>query len=205
MTPRLGLVLVLLVAVCGAAACSRASAGPEDGMPRVDVQGVSPAVPVPLPDMSGGSDLEQLAGLQHAPLAVEVYEVIGRLQGLADASGDGIPVLERDPDRITLHWYGTVPQAVEDVIAAHADVVPVQVVPTPYRYGDLVEEAGQLIRAYAPAVAAVGPRPTADGIDIMITTAAVEDAGSLDAVLAGIDTPFPLFATAGDVVPASAG
>jgi hypothetical protein len=205
MTTCLRLLLVLLVAVCGAAACSRASAEPEHGLPMVDVEDLSPGVPAPIPDTSGGSDLEQLAGLENAPLNMEVYEVIAQLQGLADASGDGIPALGRDPERITLYWFGPLPQAVENVIADNAGVIRVEVVPTPYRYGDLVDEARRLIQAYAPAVAAVGPRPQADGIDITIATAAVENAGNLDTVLAGIDTPYPLFAETGDIVPISAG
>jgi hypothetical protein len=202
MTPHLLLTLVLLAIACGVAACSPASAEPEDGLPLVEVQGLSPDIVVP---RTGGSDLEQLEGLAYPPLDIEVHEVIEQLQGLADSSGDGIPALERDPVRIRLYWYGLVPRAVQDVIEENTDVVVVEVVPTPYRYGDLLDEALRLIAEHQPAVAAVGPRPQGDGINITIRVEAVDEAGGLDAVLAGIDTSYPLFAGVGDVVPASAG
>lgn len=193
--------LVLLVAVCAVAACTPASAEPEDGLPLVDVGGSATASPVPVPP--DGLDLDQLEELEHSALDWEVHEVVQQLQALADADGGGIPALERDPDRITLYWSGPVPQAIEDVIAANADVVPVEVVPTTYRYGDLLEEAHRLIEEHQPAVAAVGPRPTADGIDITIRPSVAAEAGGLDAVVDGIDSPYPLFAETGDVVPIS--
>lgn len=202
MTAHVLRTLVLVAVACCVAACSRGPAEPEDGLPLVEVQGLSADVVAP---GTGGSDLEQLEGLAHPPLDLEVLGVIEQLQGLADASGDGTPALEREPERIRLYWYGPVPRAVQDVIDDNVDVVTVEVIPAPYRFGDLLDEARRLIEEHQPAVAAVGPRPQADGIDITIRPAAIQQAGGLDAVLAGIDTPYPLFAETGDVVPASAG
>ncbi|WP_131801766.1 hypothetical protein [Klenkia soli] len=135
--------------------------------------------------------------------SADVSDFIQRVQLLAGGSPDsGGPVLGDDRTTVTLYWFGTPPDAVLDLVAEYEGRVRVDVVATPFRPGDLLAEADRLIREHAPTVQAVGPRVQGDGIQVLVEEAAVERAGSLDAVLDGLDTPFPLFGEVGGVVPA---
>jgi len=132
---------------------------------------------------------------------VDSYGAIERLQSIADATGNGLPAFDRTTGGITLYWFGTLPPTISAITADYDDTVPIDVVSTPYRYGDLLQEADRLISEHSTVVSVVAPRTQADGIDVSIFATAVETAGGIDAVLEELDSPLPLYADVGQLVP----
>lgn len=185
-------------------------AGPVDpGATPTPAADLPPAIVTvePLPDdppVLGFGDELDASELPVLPLPSEdVSTFIQRVQALAGDSPDsGGPALGEDRTTVTLYWFGAVPDDVLALIDEYQGRVAVDVVATPFRPGDLAAEANRLVVEHAPTVRAVGPRVQGDGLEVLVETAAVERAGSLDAVLDGLDSPFPLFGEVGSVVPA---
>ncbi|GAA4731642.1 hypothetical protein GCM10023328_08530 [Modestobacter marinus] len=149
---------------------------------------------------------ELLEDLALPLVSAEMLDAIDQVRVAAGNSPDfGDPEISRDRTLVTVRWHGPVPAAVQQVVDAHAGADFAMVVEqTPFRPGDLQAEASRLITEHSGVVSAVGARAAGDGIDVMITEQAVEEAGGLDEALAqhGIDSRFPLFPSAGSVVPA---
>ena len=164
-----------------------------------------------MPGDPGAPTLETLPDdlletLEYPPVTTEMMAALDQVRAAAGGSPDfGDPEISRDRTRIIVRWYGELPDAVQAVVDAHATgdftIVVEQV---PFRPADLRAEAERLIREHPGVVNGVGPRPAGDGIDVMISEQAVEEAGGLDEALAdaGVVSEFPLFPSAGSVVPA---
>ena len=168
-----------------------------------------PESPGPLPDELAPDVVppdQVLEDLTHPPVTTEMLTAIEQVRAAAGGSPDfGDPEISPDRTRVVVRWYGEVPAAVQQVVDAHADAGFAMVLEqVPFRPADLQAEAQRLIREHPGVVSAVGPRTAGDGIDVMISEQAVADAGGLDQALvdAGILSEFPLFPSAGSVVPA---
>ena len=133
-----------------------------------------------------------------------IYDVLERLSAAAGDSPDfGTPGISLDRTRLTVRWFGAPPPAVQAVIDS-ADVgSEIVVQQTGFRPGDLRSEAERLARAHAPVVQAAGARPEGDGIEVLISPQAAEEAGGAKAALAalGITSEVPLFPEVGEAPP----
>jgi hypothetical protein len=197
-----------------AVALLTACAGGPPQRPGAPADPSGPVEALPLPDtlveLPGGTAealpdelVEQLA---LPPVTTEMVEAIDRLRAAAGASPDfGGPEISQDRSRIVVRWHGEVPRAVQDVVDEYAHgPFTVEVQPTRFRPGDLQAEAGRLVREHPGVVAGAGARPAGDGLDVLITEEAVDDAGGVVQALErhGVVSDFPLFAESGSIVPA---
>ena len=132
----------------------------------------------------------------------EVYDLLERLSAAAGDSPDfGTTGLSLDRTRVTVHWFGELPDAVRAVVDAVPEGLSVVVAPTAFRPGELRAEAERLAAEHPDVVAAATARPEGDGIEVLVTPAVADAAGGADRALAGVTGPFPLFAEVGDATP----
>jgi len=200
----------VLLVVGALAACAERPAPQRSGTPGepsgfIELQpmpeppGPSLSVPEALPD-------DLLESLEYPPVTMDVLTALDRVRAAAGDSPDfGDPEISRDRTRVLVRWYGDVPDEVQAVVDSYAEgPVTMEVAQTRFRAGDLRAEAERLIREHPGVVAGVGARPAGDGIDVLITDEAVEEAGGLDDALDenGVVSDFPLFAESGSTVPA---
>ena len=187
MTVRVALAAVLLAGAGLLAACGGAAADPLRPSPPsfVDVQADDgPLLPVP-PDTTHG-----LTERLHA--------------ALGDAPEFGGGEISRDRTRYTIRWHGEPSPVLRVIVDDYADAeFDVIIADTEFLPGDLRAEAGRLVGEHSPAVQGAGPRPAGDGVTVMLSSAAVEAAGGVEAALAdnGIVSDYPLFTEVGDVAP----
>jgi hypothetical protein len=133
-----------------------------------------------------------------------IYDVLERVSAAAGDSPDfGTPGISLDRTRLTVRWFGELPAGVRAVVDSAGTGFEVVVQPTAFRPGDLRAEAERLLREHAPVVQAAIVRPEGDGIELLITPAAAEEAGSPEAALDrnGITGDVPLFPEIGDASP----
>lgn len=130
-----------------------------------------------------------------------IYDLLEQLSEVAGDSPDfGTPGISLDRKRLTVRWYGELP---ERVLALLADPgFEVTVLQTPYRPGDLRAEAERLLREHPGVLAAATARPEGDGVEVLVPPAVAEPAGGADQAVAGISSDAPLFAEVGEAPPA---
>ena len=167
-----------------------------------------PESPGPRPEQLSDHVLpdELLEDLAYPPVTTEMTAALDQLRAAAGGSPDFAgPELSADRTRIIVRWYGEVPGDVQAVVDAHATgAVTMVVEQVPFRPADLQEEVDRLFREHPGVITAIGVRSAGDGIDLMISEQVVAEAGGLDEALAdhGVVSEFPLFPSAGSVVPA---
>ncbi|MGY2080570.1 hypothetical protein [Modestobacter sp. SYSU DS0657] len=206
--PLAALLAVPAVALVG---CADASATPQ----RPGALSAPPGLVElqPLPDQPPGvpeaMPPELLEQLTSPPVTVQVYGFIDRVRAAAgDCPDFGDVEISSDRTRLTVRWYGELPPAVQAVVDDPGDAgVEVVVEQTRFRPGELQAEAQRLITDHPDVVTATGSRPAGDGIDVTVRSSAADRHGSPERALehAGVRSAFPLFASAGDIVPAVAG
>lgn len=163
-----------------------------------------PAVPEQVPSpIDGLGPGEYLA---HPPVPARMQELLDRLSRRFDGSPDfGSSEIGLDRTHVVVRWHGRPPADLQELLDEYVDA-PFEVVlePTDYPPGELRAEAQRLVRAHAPIVQAAGPRPAGDGVNVLVSTEAVDAAGSAEAALEahGIDSDYPLYLEVGGVVPA---
>ncbi|MGY1750035.1 hypothetical protein [Modestobacter sp. SYSU DS0511] len=149
---------------------------------------------------------EPMGELALAPVTDQLYALIERVRAAAGGSPDfGDVELGRDRDTLTVRWYGDLPPAVRAVVDDPGDAgVEVVVEQTRFRVGDLRAEADRLFTEHPGRLTAIGLRPAGDGIDVMVRSTVAERFGGAQKALerSGVRSDFPLFATAGEIVPA---
>lgn len=119
----------------------------------------------------------------------------------------GGTAVNRDHTRLTIRWHGEVPDALRQVIDDYALRVSSEIVieDTEFMPGDLRAEADRLLREHAPVIQDAGPRPAGDGVDVTVSSQAVQAAGSAEAALEdnGVVSDYPIFViSVGDIEPA---
>lgn len=164
-----------------------------------------PAVPEEVPPPSDGLGPGEY--LAYPPVPAQMRELLDRLSAQFAGSPDfGSPEISLDRTRVVVRWHGRPPAGLQALLDEYADV-PFDVVldPTQYPTGELRAEVERLVRDHAPIVQAASVRPSGDGVDVLVSTEAVDAAGSAEAALKahGIDSDYPLFLEVGGVVPAS--
>ncbi|WP_346618599.1 hypothetical protein [Blastococcus montanus] len=163
------------------------------------------AVPEKVPPRADGLGLGEY--LSYPPVPAQMHELLERLSRQFDGSPDfGFPEISLDRTHVVVRWHGRPPAALQELLDEYADA-PFDVVlqPTEYPTGELRAEAQRLVRDHAPIVQAAGARPSGDGVDVLVSTDAVDAVGSAEAALKahGIDSNYPLYLKIGGVVPAS--
>jgi len=128
----------------------------------------------------------------------EVYDVLERLSSAAGNSPDfGTPGLSLDRTRLIVRWFGDPPAPVQRVVDS-VEGVAVTVQHTDFCPGDLRAAAERLTADHPDVVAGASARPEGDGIDVLVPPAAAEAAGGAQPAVAGVRSPFPLFAEIAD-------
>jgi hypothetical protein len=128
-----------------------------------------------------------------------VYDLLERLAAAAGDSPDaGTHGISLDRRRLTVRWSGPLPAAVQRVVDSAGEEVTVVVQQTAHRAGDLRAEAARLAREHPGVVAAAVARPEGDGIEVLVPPVVADAAGGAEQALAGIASPFPLFAEIGE-------
>lgn len=163
-----------------------------------------PAVPEEVPPPSDGLGPGEY--LAYLPVPAQMHELLDRLSGQFDGSPDfGSPEISLDRTRVVVRWHGGPPATLQHLLDEYSDA-PFDVVlePTDYATGELRAEAQRLVRDHAPIVKAAGARISGDGVDVLVSTEAVDAAGSAEAALEAhdIDSDYPLYLEVGGVVPA---
>lgn len=129
----------------------------------------------------------------------EVYDLLERLSEAAGDSPDsGTTGLSLDRTRVTVRWFGELPNRVRRVVDAAGDGLTVVVAATEFRPGDLRAEAIRLAAEHPDVVAAASARPEGDGVEVLVSPAVAEAAGGAEQALAGVASGFPLFAEIGE-------
>ena len=124
----------------------------------------------------------------------EVYDLLERLSAAAGDSPDfGTTGLSLDRTRVTVHWFGELPDAVRAVVDAAPEGLTVVVAPTAFRPGELRAEAERLAGENPGVVGAAAARPEGDGIELVVPADVAAAAGGPEQALAGVSSPFPLF------------
>jgi hypothetical protein len=132
-----------------------------------------------------------------------IYDLLERLSAAAGDSPDfGSPGIGLDRKRLIVRWFGDLPRAIQQVVAAAGEGFTVLVESTEYRPGDLRAEAERLVREHAAVVQSATARPEGDGIDVLVRPAVAEAAGGPEQAVTGVPRNFPLFPEVGEV-PAS--
>jgi hypothetical protein len=199
-----GLAAVVLLAACGEARQAAPRTGsPPSAVPPPGMQ-LPPVVPEELPPPPGGLGTGEYLTLPPVPSGM--YELLDRLTArFGDSTDFGTPEISLDRTRVVVRWYGAAPSTLQELLGEYADA-PWDVVlePTEFPPGELRAEAQRLVRDHAPVVQGAGTRPSGDGVDLMLSTDAVDAAGSAEAALAahGIVSDYPLFVEVGSIVPA---
>jgi hypothetical protein len=199
-----GSALVVVLALAGCAGQSAAGPG-GPGAPTGSVEAQpAPSSTQPAPSSQpGGGPVGQAVP---PPVTEEMHAVADQLAAVAGTDpGYGGPEFSDDRTRLIVHWHGAVPPEVQAVVDAHASgPFTVVVEPMRFSFGELSDEGGRLVQDHPGVVSSAGPRPDGSGVEVMVTTAAVEEAGGLDAALAanGVVSRFPLFPGEGDAGPA---
>jgi hypothetical protein len=130
-----------------------------------------------------------------------IYDLLERLTAAAGDSPDlGVPGISLDRTRLTVRWFGDLPDAVQAVLRDHQGF-EVAVQQTAFRPGDLTAEADRLASAHPAVIAAATPRPEGDGIDVLVPPAVAGTAGGAEQALAGVVSGYPLFAEVGEPAP----
>jgi len=127
-----------------------------------------------------------------------IYDLLERLTAAAGDSPDlGVPGISLDRTRLTVRWFGELPDAVRAVLRDHPGF-DVTVQQTAFRPGDLATEADRLAAEHPVVVAAATARPEGDGIEVLVLPAVAGTAGGAERALAGVTSAYPLFAEVGD-------
>ena len=216
------LVAVLVLGGCGEQPGQRSGAPVVPTAPAVVPPTLELSEPMPLewvqpmPAPPGSEDLAPhvlppdalLEDLTAPPVTMEMMTAVDRLRAASAGHPDaGEPELSLDRTQVVLRWHGDVPDAVQAVVDDYTSgPFTVVVAQTPFRYGELRDEASRLITAHPGVVVGVGPRHTGDGIDLMIPPEVVAAAGGLEQAMAeaGVVSRFPLFPSEGSIVAAAA-
>ena len=193
---------VLLLAGCAERVAPGAPGAPTPGVePFVQLQ---PAPdPAPVPPGADALPPELLEGV--APMPVELLTFQNRLHELAGDSPDlGTSSVEDGYRRVVVRWHGDPPADLLALVEEYADApFEVRVDSTPFRQGDLVEDAGRLVREHPGVVTGAGPRTEGDGVTVGVDPAVSADPDAGDLAALGITSRFPLFPEAmGQPVPA---
>ncbi|TFV52029.1 hypothetical protein [Blastococcus sp. TF02A-35] len=150
--------------------------------------------PAPLP--------EEALGLP--PVTAEMHAVLDEVQRRWGGHPDlGQPEISRDRALVVLRWHGTPPPGLSALAGSRdGGTFEVRVEETPFRDGELVEEAGRLVRENPGVVTAAGPRAAGDGIVVGLHPSVAEDGPER----LGLTSRFPLFPEVMDApVPIPAG
>lgn len=194
---------VLLAAGCAERGTPGAPVGPTTGAePFVELR---PAPdPAPVPPVPDALPPELLQGV--VPTPAELVDFQNRLHALAGDSPDlGTSSVEDGHARVVVRWYGDPPAEVLALVEEYADApFEIRVERTAFRNGELVAEAGRLVREHPGVVTAAGPRTEGDGVVVGIDPAVVLAPGPDDLARLGVTSRFPLFPESlGQPVPAS--
>ena len=193
---------VLLLAGCAEPPAPRSPAEPpaEDG-PFVEWQPMPE--PAPVPPVPDGLTPELLQGVTPSPMELLTFQ--DRLHELVGDSPDlGTSSVEGGHSQVVVRWYGDPPAELLALVAEFADApFEIRVEPTEFRQGDLVEEAGRLVREHPGVVTGAGPRTEGDGLTVGVDPAAAADPDADDLARLGVTSRFPLFPESmGQPVPA---
>ena len=128
----------------------------------------------------------------------EVYDLLERLSEAAGDSPDyGTTGLSLDRTRVTVHWFGELPDRVRRVVDAPPAGLTVTVAATDFRPGDLRAEAERLAAEHRGLIDAAAARPEGDGVELVVPADVAAAAGGLEQALAGVTSTFPLFGEVG--------
>jgi hypothetical protein len=133
-------------------------------------------------------------GMVGEPMPEEMLTFQNRLHEQFGSSPDlGATELEDGP-RLIVRWFGEPPAELLALIDSYRDApFEIRLVPTRFRYGDLIAEARRLLQENPGVVTGTGPRNEGDGVVVGLDPARAPhpDRAVLDSL--GITSEFPLF------------
>jgi hypothetical protein len=194
--------LLLVVAGLLVAGCADQGSPGAPGQPTLEVLPMPEEVPVPPP---GAEPVpEELLALPPAPM--ELHALQDALMARFGNSPDlGTQEISLDRTVFTIRWHGDPPAELRALAESYRDApFEIRLERTRFRQGDLLAEAGRLLREHNGVVTVTGPRNEGDGVIVGLDPEVVDapDAETLRSL--GIISRFPLFPeSTPPVVPAS--
>jgi hypothetical protein len=201
-TPR-RLLPLLLGAGLLLAACmdQRPPSAPSE--PRLEVLHLPSRHPVP-PPVEAEPLPEELLALPMMPAEMSALADAVQ-QRFANSPDLGTTEISLDRTVLTVRWFGDPPPELRTMLDAHQDApFEIRLEQTRFRQGDLMTEAGRLLREHPGVVTVTGTRNEGDGVIVGIDPEVIDSPDQADLAAYGITSRFPLFPRAeSQPVPAS--